>query len=325
MSVQIVERMAAAEEAAEALGQAPSARDRAIYKAVCLEGRSPVEVGRELGLSGTTVRNIAHRTQRELARRQHQLDEWSDTEALGYYYDCLSLHLENVQMAWEASREPGDRTKTTTTKTTVTLPTGEQQVGDKVIEAKTTLTGPPAAGSVRLLGMAGTALCNLIAIGREYKRLRAREADERPWKAEASAREQAEANRIGPEATAAAREEGAPALARRVTASSATDLPDAPEEAQKRQTFVLMASAARPLHAREPALPSFPAAGIPAARPGKKPRMSRRERNRLEREKALAKSDRRTAVHENVSAPPQPLDGQGVAEPHVATGQSGSH
>src|SRR5687768_2526898 len=76
MSVDQVERAMEVVGTAE-LGYSPSDRDRAIYEAICVRNRPAVEVAREFDLATATVRNVAHHTQRKLARRQHELDQRS--------------------------------------------------------------------------------------------------------------------------------------------------------------------------------------------------------------------------------------------------------
>lgn len=83
----------------------PSDRDEAIYEAVMLQARDPVEVGRQFGLATATVRSLAKRVQRAFAARWHELRQRSDRHEIQLRYDRLEAQWQLAMAEWHRSTE----------------------------------------------------------------------------------------------------------------------------------------------------------------------------------------------------------------------------
>ncbi len=152
------------------LTAAPSARDQAIYEAICIDCDRPFEVAQRFDLSATTIRNIAQRTQRQLARRQHELDQMCDVEGLKRHYERVDAQLRYVN--GQIKDDQNGRSEQVVTTREGTQRRGDEPEFERIVEKTTVTTKKDGNLELRRITLANKLLKDLWAIELQFHRQR---------------------------------------------------------------------------------------------------------------------------------------------------------
>lgn len=146
----------AADLAAAAPG--PCERDRAIYDAVRLDGRSLESVADEFQLRPRTLRDIVARTEQALARAQREQDRLTTSEARQKHRLRLELLFAEAVTAWHVSKHDQVTQRTKEKE----LPPDE--LGERDIQRERTVAQKSREGNKGLLDVARRLSADVAAV-----------------------------------------------------------------------------------------------------------------------------------------------------------------